>query len=218
MNTSLFVGTIIFYILSLAGSLLLAIASKKISGKRFYYFAILHIILIIAAVLFTLSNVSGLAKNYLTLAGMCSGVLLSGWAIRNEEIRILVRWYFGLYLLTVLLFLYSPSMLFYGLSGNGGNYQRDKEILVEKNYYLATQSQFVQLNTGSEQYKLIQKLGVFNKTIARDIDLGGKVDSVKVIIFTSDTIVLTGFINGIITRTTGLKPGMNKNTITTQSN
>ena len=67
------------------------------------------------------------------------------------------------------------------------------------------------LNLSNEftTYKIYQQNGIYKKTLLRDVDFGGKVDSIELINFTDDTLIIKGFLNHRDT-TLYKKPGMFK--------
>jgi hypothetical protein len=58
-------------------------------------------------------------------------------------------------------------------------------------------------------YKVYKKNGLYKKTLLRDIDFGGKIDSLQLINFTDDTLIIKGFLNKKDT-TLFKKPGIFK--------
>jgi hypothetical protein len=64
------------------------------------------------------------------------------------------------------------------------------------------------------RYKIIRKFGIYNKTLARDVDFGERLHDIKLIELTADTLILDGVLPDHSLKRVGLKPGMKKNTIT----
>ena len=86
----------------------------------------------------------------------------------------------------------------------------------EKNYYLIEQQSMLQLLSNVTAYKVSQKFGIYNRTIARDIRFDGRIDSVQLVTLNDDTLILKGYLNGN-SKEIHLKPGMNKNQIVRKS-
>jgi hypothetical protein len=146
--------------------------------------------------------------NYFMSIAFCSGLIIAGWAIRKSE-KLVYRIYFGIYFSSVLLFLYSPSLLFYSISGNFANRRTEQQFRLEKNYFLIEQQSMLQLLSNVTAYKVSQKFGIYNRTIARDIRFDGRLDSVQLVALTEDTLILRGYLQGK-KKEINLKPGMNK--------
>lgn len=215
MEPLVLISTIIFFILSLASSIILAIASPRLSPKILKTLISFHLILLIP-VLFIYPAVKGnLLHQFIILTCFCTALLSSGWVLRSK-FHPAFKIYSSLYLLFSLLFVYSPSLLFYTISGNIQRYPEPKEFIVKDNFILAGQNSLLNLENAYTKYKLIEKLGTFNKTIYRDIDFGKNIDTVTTLVFTADTVILQGIIhNPPDTVTTGFRPGIQKNKITT---
>lgn len=219
MTYTLLVTTIITYVLSLAATLILAITSKKMRRDSIRIPAIFHFTML---VLTTIIYLTGTLQNllpYLILFTFCSGVSLAGWALRINYLKMPFRIYFGAYLLSVLLFLVSPSLLFYSISGSLSFYRKEKEFNLRDNYYLVEQLSQVSQNQKSSNWKVIQKFGIYKKTIQRDISLKTAPDRVQLLEFNKDTMVIRYWFtaNGVTDSTdTGFRPVIRKQEITKQ--
>ena len=210
MNALLLITTVILYIIALVGAFVLTVLSKKFSHKTLNIFIIIHFALVLVALIAIIINIEN-TSNYLMSVAFCSGLIIAGWAIRKSEKK-LYQIYFGLYFSSLLLFLYSPSLLFYSISGNFSQRRAEQEFKLTKNYYLMERQSMLQLLSNVKAYKVSQKFGIYNRTIARDIRFEGRLDSVKLVALTEDTLILQGYTKGLI-REIHLKPGMNKNQI-----
>ena len=213
MSVNFLIITIICFILSLVLGLVFAMSFKKINASFSKIGSILHFTFLIIAIstYFKLSN--ELIHHYSTLFTFCSGLILAGFIIRKEQIKKILKYYFSAYLLLIILFLYSPSLLFYLIGGNISNYQSAQEVRLKENYYLVEQQSMLQIVSKDYKYKVIQKFAIYNKTIARDIYFTDKITNATLLQFNKDTIVIEGRIKGDSIITVGLKPGMKSNTI-----
>ncbi len=205
MTPVLILSTIIFFITSLVGCLILTLSCKKISEKNLKPTIIIHFSLGIIVMLFTLLTGNAEKTN---LAFYCSGLLLSGIIIRKNY-HSLMKIYFGLFLLLILFFVYSPSLLAYYVTGNYNKVKSPQTINLKDNIYLAEQQSMLGLSNEFTTYKMYKKNGVYKKTLLRDIDFGGKIDSIQLITFTDDTLIIKGFLNNKDT-TLYKKPGIFK--------
>ena len=191
MTPVLILSTIIFFITSLVGCLILTLSSKKVSEKNLKPAIIVHFVIGFLALLFTLLS-STIEK--FNLAFFCSGLLLSGIILRKNY-HLLLKIYFGLFLLLLLFFVYSPSLLAYFISGNYSKVKSPQTINLKDNIYLAEQQSMLGLSNDFTTYKIYKKNGLYKKTLLRDIDFGGKIDSIRLINFTDDTLIIKGFLN-----------------------
>ncbi len=211
MNALLLITTIMLYIVALVGTFVLTVLSKKFSNKSLNIFIVIHLVLATTAITTTLLIPLNEIGNYFMSIAFCSGLLIAGWAIRKSE-KLIYRIYFGIYFASVILFLYSPSLLFYSISGNFANRRTEQQFRLEKNYYLIEQQSMLQLLSNVTAYKVSQKFGIYNRTIARDIRFDGRLDSVQLVALTDDTLIIRGFVAGK-TKEINLKPGMNKSQV-----
>jgi len=189
VTTTLLITGLIAYVLSLVVSLVLALAvhGRKGAGR---ILAAAH------AVLWTATAVSWFAASpaapYLFLSAACSGVAASGWMIRSRYATVL-RLYFGLYLLTLPLFLVSPSMAVRLLSAQW-NTQLPGHFDLGNGMLLEPQEALIVRDGQPVRYKVIRDYGLFYRTLERDIDFGHPLDSVRVVRYAADTLlVLRGY-------------------------
>lgn len=205
MTPVLILSTIIFFITSLVGCLILTLSSKKINENNLKLAIIVHFILGIIVLIFFILN-DTIEK--INLAFFCSGLLLSGIIIRKNY-HLLIKIYFGLFLSLMFFFVYSPSLLAYFITGNYSKVKSPQTINLKDNLYLGEQQSMLGLSNEFTTYKIYKKNGLYKKTILRDIDFGGKIDSIQLINFTDDTLVIKGFLNNRDT-TLYKKPGIFK--------
>lgn len=190
MAASLLIVSIILYILSLAASLIIAIASKKFNPHSFPYPAYLHLFFLAAGIISYMAGLKELTS-YSILLSVCSALWIAGWGLRNKFIRWPIRIYFSLYLLSILLFLASPSLLIYTITGKLSERSAEKWISMGNNYYLVEQSG---MQPARElHWKMIRKSGPYKKTIQRDLSFGYIPDSVRIVGMEEDTVILCGY-------------------------
>ena len=169
------------------------ITGREMRRDKFLLLVSFHIVFLFAfiASLLLRKNDGTIVNNYFFLAFICSGLLLSGLAWRSKA-PILLRCYFSIFMLTIPLFLISPSTLLNFLltmhfsGANGPVYKLNNKYLVE------TQSSSRTIDN-NPLYKLTLKKGFFHQTIQRDIAFGGKLDSVIVLEIENETMLLRGF-------------------------
>lgn len=213
MDPILLVFTICLYILSLVVSLLLGMTSRRFAAESIRLPFAVHAILIFLSIVFLVGFSGQILGHYLLLLGVCSGIALGGWAIRNTWLGWPLRVYLFAYLLSIPVFLWTPSSVFYAISGNYDKWKPEQEFNLESNVFLVEQQSMLQEQV-KVRYKVIRKFGIYNKTLIRDVDFGSRLSSAKLIELTSDTLILEGVNQSRALVRLGLKPGMKKNTIT----
>lgn len=226
MSSSQFIIFICCYILSLVACLVLMIVGKNLQASTYKKAVAIHLVL---AGLFFIALLQSLASenfpvwvSYGSLAFVCSGVAISGLIFRSK-MAFYVKLYFGIFTASFILFVASPSTLF-SLITKGKlkveNYDRFKII---DNYYLDKQSSFIGEKNSVTKYKIVQKLGYFNKTISRDIEFENDLDSIRTISFEAgNSAHLRGYFHisdkvDSIDVDLNLRVIPNKNEITTKS-
>lgn len=218
MNALQLILTICFYIISLVLALLLGMSSRKLNGEAIRLPLALHLVLMIFTLIFSFTFPGQVLAEYLLLFAVCSGLALSVWAIRNTYLALTVKIYLASYLLSLLVFLWSPSLLFYSISGNYGKYRKEQQFNLTANYYLVEQKSMIETLNMPTNYKVIQKFGLYNKTLGRDLDFGGMLSEAKLITMNEDTLLIEGQYANKQKMRVGIKPGMKKNQITRKLN
>ncbi|MFI5218816.1 MAG: hypothetical protein ACHQNT_04945 [Bacteroidia bacterium] len=196
MSAELLITSIIVYILSLVTALVLMMVSKKI-GMRWRNTAIVfHFLLLLFFLLAELKFMGSVffdKKHILFLALFCSGIAISGFILRSRY-RVLMKIYFGLFLASVLFFVYSPSKLISFITLQESN-QSANEFHLTGNYFLVKQLSLIGQPNEISKYKIVERRGMFNKTLERDISFNGLIDSARVIQSDSNQIIVRGYFN-----------------------
>lgn len=217
MQANLLIVTIITFVLSLVGCIVFAFISNKLSLNFLKLFRNIHVALILISIALFLLAKNHSIYNYCVLFAFCSGLLLSGWTLRSSSASWL-KLYFGLFLLSFAFFLYSPSKLFYTISGSLDKMIPPQNFNLKENYYLVEQQSMLSLNNEKVNYKLIQQFGIYKKTIKRDLNFGSRVNNVKIIEFNTDTIILSGVVNNGQSLKIGFNPNQSKTSIIQRRN
>jgi hypothetical protein len=119
-------------------------------------------------------------SNYLFLVFFCSGILAAGTVLR-KKIFPLIRMYFALFILSAVLFVFNPSMVIgFIVSGNPASINPGSVRLYE-NVFIMQQQSALNPSQVSRTYKITREMGVFHKTLVRDIVLPAMFDSVSAI-------------------------------------
>lgn len=192
MSYNLFIAAIIIYILSLVTSLVLMMVGSKISKRFINTLMIFHFLLLAAFFLVWYSGndeQSFFNHHFLFLFSICTGVALSGYALRMAA-NIYLRIYFSLYLLTLPVFVFSPSTLisaisFYKKADLAGKpYSTGME-----NYYIEKHNSMLANMEGVILYKIVKRKAGITKTIARHIHLDCPPEHIEDFRFAGDTLI-----------------------------
>lgn len=172
---------IIAFITSVIAGLILMIIAKNPSKEKFMLLASLHGILFLAYIASLILRKDPNAFNYFFMIYVCSGIVLSGLVWRTEVAKG-IKYYFSLFIVTIGMFLLSPSMLVNFLLTTKYSSASGESFLVQENFYIERQNTTMKADD-MPYYKLIRKRGIFHSTIQRDITFNGKLDSIKVLDF-----------------------------------
>jgi hypothetical protein len=185
LSPTLLIAALIAYILGLVAGLLIALAAPRLPSRFLKAGMALHFLLLsgfgISAVFFPK------AAPALCLAACCMALVWAG-AVWRVPAPFILRLYFGLYLLTLPLFLYAPSqtvrLIAYQWSESparkfslaGGLRLEPQEALLDR--------------PGPVRYKIIRDYGIFYRTLERDLDFGFAPDSVQTLRFEPDSLIV----------------------------
>lgn len=193
MTPAQFITCISIYILSLVIGLLLMIAGKKAAENVFKKSLFIHLLIafvfIVALILANFAAIGEGSIIYFSLGFFCSGVALSGLMLRSK-MNILIKIYFGIYAASFFLFVSSPSTLFSLITKGKLKVEQYDRFAIKDNYFLDKQSSFIGNSSGPANYKIVQKLGYFNKTITRDLVFANQLDSIKTLSFIPNKLVI----------------------------
>jgi len=180
--------SLFIFIASLVIGLVLMISWRNLSRERFLLLTSIHSIFLVAflASLFLKGSVAS-GHNYFFTIYLCSGIVLSGLAWRSKAPKVL-RGYFSIFLVTIPLFLLSPSRLLNFLHTMKFTNTTGASFDLGSRFFLEEQTSTT-LQDGIPVYKVVRKNGFFYKTIQRDISFGGKLDSARVLDFQSNQFI-----------------------------
>ena len=183
---------IIGYILSNIISLALVFTGKKLGAGWFRILSSVHIIFGVLFLYNLITNKEEAPRYISFLLFFCSGIITGGLALGTPT-HLLLKIYFGIFCLSVFVFIVSPSFLLnFLLTANVR--QHSGLIPVGGNYFLEKQSSTFSTDSIPSEYKLIEKNGMFHKTIARNLNFNGTIDSIKVIsIETKKLAIVRGY-------------------------
>lgn len=221
-----FIICISTYILSLVACLLLMIVGKKASESTFkkvlFFHLLLGVVFMVAILLNIFSNALQGNIIYFSLAFFCSGVAFSGLMFRSK-MNLFVKFYFGIFAASFFLFVSSPSTLFSIITKGKIKVENYNRFNIAANFYLDKQSSFLGNKSNETKYKVVQKLGYFNKTISRDVVFKYDLDSIKTLYFEQNKLTtLRGYFHSSnkvdsIDESIDLSISLQKNNITIKS-
>ena len=141
--------------------------------------ASLHVILGVAFLFNLISNKEESPRYVSFLVFFCSGIITGGLALGTKT-HMALKIYFGIFCLSVFVFIISPSSLLKFLVT--ADFSRGHTLLpVYKSYFLEKQGSAFSSDTARVKYKIIEKKGMLHKTVSRDLDFNGTLDSVRII-------------------------------------
>ena len=177
MSELLFISTLFFYLLSVVGCLLLFLFSKNISWSSSRSIVITHFIIGSGLIVMYLLELK--IHSWIYLSFYCSGILMAGDVARKSFHKV-IKAYFLLFLLTIPVFIVSPSRIISLVAGKGFGNPREGRYRVVDNLYLVRTSDPID-SLGRSKYKFIKEMGFFHRTIARGIPAPDKIDSITLI-------------------------------------
>ena len=186
MDPSLFILAITFYLVSMVATLVASFFEKHIPDRLLNTLMIFHLLVLV--VWFLLRDPSHTVdepgnSNYLFLSFFCSGILASGILLRKQY-PVYMKAYFLLFLLSLPVFIVVPSRVLGFICSAQFNAVSPQRIHVNENYYFVGQgSSKIPPQQGKKPFKLIREMGMFHKTLARDIMLPSIVDSIILLEF-----------------------------------
>jgi hypothetical protein len=189
-------AAIISFILSNIVALALLFTGKKLNSGWFRMLASLHLIFGVLFLFSLLTNKEESPRYVSFLIFFCSGIITGGLALGTPT-NLILKIYFGIYCLSIFVFIISPSALLNFLLT--ASFARHVDMIqVRGNYFIERQASTFSNDPTAIGYKLIEKKGMFHRTIARDLDFNGKLDSIRVISFDEVTnTILRGFTSNI---------------------
>ncbi|HNR19337.1 MAG TPA: hypothetical protein PKN75_11965 [Bacteroidia bacterium] len=176
----LFPILIIAYILSLVLCIVSASVSKKINSTVIRLIIVFHLILILTSLLF---NFTGSKINAAVFFAFyfCSGNILFGMVSRRV-FPLPAKIYFGIFVLSFPVFLFSPSLVLSVISLGELKKDFNSKVPLGNSYFLEKQGSMFTDRSFVMHYKVIKRIGYFNKTIARDLYFSASaVDSAKLL-------------------------------------
>ena len=139
--------------------------------------------------------------HYLFTLWFCCGIVAFGLFIRSK-LNVIIKIYFSVFISSLLLFVYSPSFLFSVISLSKYSSNEKDKFLLTTNIYLMKQQAMVDADDSHSKYKIFKKIGLFNKTLAREISFGHTLDSIKLInIIDEKEVTVRGYFKTSNTKT-----------------
>ncbi|QQR95383.1 MAG: hypothetical protein IPJ93_01010 [Bacteroidota bacterium] len=162
-------------------SLILLMVSPRIPVFFSYIAIALHIIFITLYLIYR-NSVHEERVVMLFAAIICSGIIPFTLIVRRN-FPLILKLYFGLFMLSLPLFIIAPSKMLTILSMGYLNTENAHEMHLDKNYYLSKEQGLIKQKDNEATYKVVKRMGIFNKTLVRNIFIGFVPDSAKNFIF-----------------------------------
>lgn len=176
----LFPFVIITFILSLVLCIVSATVSKKINSNVVRLIIVSHVILISTSLIFYFTGSKINAAVFFAFY-FCSGIILFGMVSRRI-FPLPAKIYFGIFILSLPVFIFSPSMVLSLISLGELKKDLNSKVPLGNSFFLEKQQSMFSSNNPKLGYKVIKRIGYFNKTIARDLYFSAStLDSAKLI-------------------------------------
>ena len=162
-TSMVFYFSLFVFIISLIIGLALMIAGKNMKRDKFLLMTTIHVVFLFGfiASLLLQHQKETISHNYFFTAFICSGIIMSGIAWRSDSPKFL-RVYFSIFVLTIPIFLISPSLLLNFLVTMNFKSSNGPVFNLTDQYYLETQTTSRQAEN-IPHYKLTLKKGMFHQ-------------------------------------------------------
>lgn len=117
-------------------------------------------------------------------AFVCSGIICFAFIIR-KNFNLILKIYFSLFIISFPLFLLAPSRVFTVMSLGLLSTENANEIHLKDNYYMSREQGMIKHDSNMSTYKVTKRVGIFNKTIARELHFNFTPDS-AIILFMNE--------------------------------
>lgn len=187
MSPALFILTITCYLVSMAAALVVSFFSKLIPSRLINTIIIFHFLTLITWFILPAAENSILnpvTANYFFLIFFCSGIICAGLILRKDYV-IYIKIYFTFFIASIIVFIISPSRVIGFVSSGSFESINPRRIHISENYFFVEQSGH-KYSGDSARFKIVREMGMFHKTLAREIVLSDKTDSVKMLEFTEN--------------------------------
>ncbi|MBS1765336.1 MAG: hypothetical protein JSS90_10260 [Bacteroidetes bacterium] len=168
---------IISFVLCFVLAIFILIISHRIPKIISYIFVSLHVLLGVTSLVLFFRHYAG----YLAIAFssfVFTGILLFALVVR-KNFSLPIKIYTSVFILTLPLFILSPSKLISIITVGHLSSTHAGEINIKDNYFLVKEHGMIQQQDSVATYKIIKRRGLFNQTLARGIHIGFSPDSVK---------------------------------------
>lgn len=185
MSLTLFILAICSYLISMTSGLIAAFFVGHIPKKLISFIAIIHFVLLGVWLIIKNENETiynpGLS-NYLFLSFFCSGVFIAGIFLRSS-FTVYLKIYFSVFLMSLLVFFISPSRVLGFIASGTFKAINPERFHVSENYYLVAQQESTIMNNdiSEKPFKLVREMGMFYRTLCRDVLLPATTDSVHLL-------------------------------------
>ena len=174
--------TLTLYIVSMAFAVILSIVRKNKEQGKWKMAVLIHIALLSCFLIFKAFFDAPVLAGYVFLIFFCSGIISGGYLIRSKA-PTLLRFYFILYIASIILFIASPSTLVKTITLRFENTSQKDKFNITGNYYLEEEQMLMQVSESMVKYKITQHFGVFHKTLVRNLRFGNRLDSILILSF-----------------------------------
>lgn len=171
---------IIALVLCFVAAIVLLIFSSRLPKWLGYGVLTLHAALAATAVFLFLRHNHPVYVSLIFSFTVYTGILLFACIVRNN-FALPLKIYASVFLLALPLFVISPSRLITIMTLGHLSASHAGELHLTGDYYLEKEHGMIEQKNTEATYKIIRRMGIFNKTLARNIQINFRPDSVKVL-------------------------------------
>jgi hypothetical protein len=179
---------IIGIVLSFVASLILLIISPKLPLYAAHIVITIHVLLAIGMltkiIVMKQQTTPTLALWFSIF--ICTGIIGFALTIR-KKINGMIKAYFSIFILSFPVFLIAPSRMFTIMSLGLLSIENANEVALKDNHFLVREQGMLKHDDANATYKVVKRMGMFNKTIARNIYLGFSPDSARLLFLNEKT-------------------------------
>ncbi len=161
-------------------ALVVLLLSTRIPKWVSYAMLSIHVFLAATSVIFYLRHNHPGYVSIVFSSFVYTGILLFAFILR-KNFPMPLKIYTAIFTLTLPLFILSPSRLISIITLGHLSATHAGELHITENYFLTKEQGMIQQQDSEATYKIIRRMGIFNKTLARNIQINFRPDSVKVL-------------------------------------
>ncbi len=176
----LLVLSVTLFVISMIAALIMLIIGKNINTRVLLGLTSIHFIFLLISI-WSYSDVKAAAheltsSHVILLLTLCSGFILFGAWLRQKKYPFF-KFYFGLYLISLIFFIRSPGRFFAFIYTGDKAELKEQSIQISGPYYLSKQNNTS--STTSSIYKVYIKKGLLTYTLRSGLEIPGELKGIS---------------------------------------